>query len=200
MDSVTRCESASAGWSNRPVEDRTRPPAEVQEPIRVPIRVVVRPSFWQLLRQIFANVVHWVGGQLLIAAILTVIYAIGFALAGLPWWWAFALINGFFHLIPMLGAALGLAFPFVGWLLLTDNDPFQFLAIIGVYVGAQAFESFYLTPKILGYKLRLKPFLVFIAVIFGSSVFGFFGALLAAPVLAIAMTIWRWWYDHRQPS
>ena len=165
-----------------------------------PIRVVIRPSAWQLLKQIAGNLLHWVGGQMLIAAILTVLYAVGFALAGLPGWWAFAIVNGFLHLIPMFGAALGLALPFLGWLLLTKGDPYQILAIIGVYVAAQALEGFYLTPKILGYKLRLKPFLVFLGVIAGSAMFGFVGALFAAPVMAVAMTIWRWWYDHRQPK
>ena len=162
-----------------------------------PIRVVIRPSVWQLLKQIGANVLHWLGGQLLIAFLLTICYAVGFALAGLPGWPLFAIVNGFLHLVPMFGAALGLLFPFLGWLFFTAGDPWMLLAIIGVYVGAQALESFYLTPKILGYKLRLKPFLVFVAVILGSSLFGFVGALFAAPVLAITMTIWRWWYDHR---
>ncbi|MDZ7639459.1 MAG: AI-2E family transporter [Bryobacterales bacterium] len=165
-----------------------------------PIRVVVRPSVWQLLRQIGGNLAHWVGGQLLIAFLLTICYAVGFALAGLPWWPVFAIINGVFHLIPMVGAALGLLLPFLGWLLLTTGDPWMLLWIIAVYALAQAFESFYLTPKILGYKLRLKPFLVFLGVVLGSSLFGFVGALFAAPVMAVAMTIWRWWYEHREPK
>jgi predicted PurR-regulated permease PerM len=166
----------------------------------LPIRVRIRPSFGQLLRQIVGHVLHWVGGQLLIALLMTLFYATGFALAGLPWWPLFAIANGLLHLVPMFGAALGLMLPFLGWLLLTNADPFRLLAIVAVYALAQALEGFYLTPKILGYRLRLKPFLVFLAVVAGSVFFGFFGALFAAPVMAIAMTIWRWWYDHRQPK
>lgn len=166
----------------------------------MPIRVRIRPSFGQLLRQIVGHVLHWVGGQLLIALIMTLFYATGFALAGLPWWPLFAIANGVLHLVPMFGAALGLMLPFLGWLLLTNADPYRLLAIVAVYALAQALEGFYLTPKILGYRLRLKPFLVFLAVVAGSVFFGFFGALFAAPVMAIAMTIWRWWYDHRQPK
>lgn len=165
-----------------------------------PIRVVVRPSAWRLLRQIGGNLLHWVGGQILIAFLLTICYAVGFALAGLPWWPLFAIANGFFHLIPMMGAALGLLLPFLGWLLLTNGDPFTLLWIVLVYALAQGFEGFYLTPKILGYKLGLKPFLVFLAVVLGSSLFGFVGALFAAPAMAVAMTIWRWWYDYRSDS
>ncbi|MCC7341984.1 MAG: AI-2E family transporter [Bryobacterales bacterium] len=162
-----------------------------------PIRVVVRPSVWQLLRQIGGNLLHWVGGQMLIAFLLTICYAVGFALAGLPWWPLFAIANGFFHLIPMMGAALGLILPFLGWLLLTNGDPYTLLWIVLVYALVQGFEGFYLTPKILGYKLGLKPFLVFLAVVLGSSLFGFLGAFFAAPVMAVAMTIWRWWYNYR---
>jgi predicted PurR-regulated permease PerM len=198
MDAAKRSlplETPTPGPPLPPGAERT-----TEAPVPEPIRVRVRPPLRQLLRQVAGNVVHWVGGQLLIAAVMTVFYALGFALAGLPWWPLFALANGFLHLIPMFGAALGLMLPFLGWLLLTNADPYRLLALIAVYALAQALEGFYLTPKILGYRLRLKPFLVFLAVVAGSMFFGFFGALFAAPVMAVAMTIWRWWYDHREPK
>ncbi len=162
-----------------------------------PIRVMVRPSIGQLLRRIGGNLLHWVGGQLLIAFLLTLCYALGFALAGLPWWPLFAVANGILHLIPMLGAALGLLLPFLGWLLLTNGNPVTLLWIVLIYALVQGLEGFYLTPKILGLRLGLKPFLIFLGVVLGSALFGFVGAFFAAPVMAVAMTIWRWWYGDR---
>ncbi len=159
-----------------------------------PIRVTIRPSIRELAKRIAGDLARWMGGQLLIAFLTAVCYAAGFALAGLPWWPLFAAANGFFHLIPIAGAALALLLPVAGWLALTNGDTAMLLWIVAVCALVQGFEGFYLTPKILGAKLRMKPLLVFLAVVAGSALFGFAGAFFAVPVLAAAMTLWRWWY------
>ncbi|MCZ2157204.1 MAG: AI-2E family transporter [Bryobacterales bacterium] len=159
-----------------------------------PIRVTIRPSAWALIRQVGRDLARWTGGQLLIALAVAACYAVGFALAGLPWWPLFAVANGFFHLIPIAGVALSLLLPVTGWLVLTNGDARTLLWVVAVCILVQAFEGFYLTPKILGEKLRMKPLAVFVAVVAGSALFGFVGAFFAVPALAVAMTVWRWWY------
>ncbi|HSB15704.1 MAG TPA: AI-2E family transporter [Bryobacteraceae bacterium] len=134
----------------------------------------------------------YVRGQLLIALWMVVIYAVGYGFAGVPWWGLVAPVCGALHLVPFLGAALGLILPVVVSLA-AGGGTNQMLAILGVFVAAQAIEGFYLTPKILGRQLRMRRVLVFVALVAGSSLFGFLGAIFAVPAVAVAVLAWRTW-------
>jgi predicted PurR-regulated permease PerM len=68
------------------------------------------------------------------------------------------------------------------------------IAILGAlitYVVAQGLEGFYLTPKIMGRRLGLSPWIVFLAILVGGLVFGPLGVLFAAPVAAVVAVLWR---------
>ena len=132
----------------------------------------------------------WLTGQLKIAAILTVIFAVGLALSGMPAWWLVAIICGALQVIPIFGSVVAL-FIILGVAWFAEASSYAMLGGLGTYVVAQGLEGFYLTPKILGSRLRLPPFIVFLAVMLGGALFGFFGLLLAAPVMAVIMIFWR---------
>jgi predicted PurR-regulated permease PerM len=133
---------------------------------------------------------HWVKGQFIVAGIMAGIYAVAFYLLNVPLWFLVGFLCGVLHLVPLFGPILGLLVP-VGAVLLGGGGAFQVLAVIGVYVVAQAVESFFITPKILGTELQMRPLLVFVAGILGGMMFGFIGLLFAVPVLAVAMLVWR---------
>lgn len=139
--------------------------------------------------RLFAAYVH---GQLVIAFWMAVVYAAGYALVGVPWWALVAAVCGALHLVPILGAALGLVLPVVVSLA-AGGGTNQILAILAVFVAAQAIEGFYLTPKILGSHLRMRRVLVFVALVAGSLLFGFLGAVFAVPAVAVAVLAWRTW-------
>jgi len=52
-------------------------------------------------------------------------------------------------------------------------------------------EAFILGPRLMGRKLGLNPWLVLLAGIVGAVVGGPIGMLIATPLLAIALVIWR---------
>jgi predicted PurR-regulated permease PerM len=132
----------------------------------------------------------WLAAQVKIAAILTGIYAVGFAVSGVPWWFAAAVICGLLNFIPVVGAviALLLVLP-VTWLIRQEIPPV--LGALLTYVAAQGLEGFYLTPKIMGGRLGLSPWVVFLAILAGGFVFGPLGVVFAAPVAAVAAVLWR---------
>src|SRR5262249_19972871 len=65
-------------------------------------------------------------------------------------------------------------------------DLWRILALVGVYVIVQSMEGFVLTPRILGERLELHPFVVIIGILIGGSLFGILGIILATPTIAIA--------------
>lgn len=143
-----------------------------------------------LIREIGHVLAVYIGGQILIAVIVTVLYMIGFALVSVPLWFLIALICGALNLIPRIGsifalgaAALASLFGHPGVLHVVET--------LAVWVAVQSLEGFVITPRILGRPLGLRPLVVFIAVLLGSFFFGPLGLFLAVPVLAVAKLVWN---------
>lgn len=118
------------------------------------------------------------------------LYAIGFWLVDVPIWALAALICGGLHVVPLMGAVLGLLVPIV-FALAGGGYLGQILQIVAVFVVAQLLETFYLTPKILGRELSLRPLLVFVSVLIGGASFGVVGALLAPLLVAVGLVLGR---------
>jgi predicted PurR-regulated permease PerM len=132
----------------------------------------------------------WFVAQIKIVLILSGIYAIGFAISGVPWWFAVAVVCGLLNLIPIAGAVIALliVLPFT-WLV--SQDMIRVAGALITYVVAQGLEGFYLTPKIMGRRLALSPWVVFLAILAGGFLFGPLGVLFAVPIVAVLAVLWR---------
>jgi predicted PurR-regulated permease PerM len=136
--------------------------------------------------------------QLIIAAILTGLYAAGFGLAGVPWWFLIALIGGLTSLIPHVGGLIPLGLAAIADLL-AGRDLTHLAITFGVWLFISILEGFVITPRLLSKPLGLRPLLVFLAVIAASFLFGPIGFVLAIPALAIVMVFWRYFQRRQAP-
>ncbi len=74
--------------------------------------------------------------------------------------------------------------------LLTDFHGWgQLLGLLLVFVIVQSVDGVLITPRIIGKQSGLHPFVVIISVISFAQLFGFWGVLLAVPVIAVAKVI-----------
>lgn len=137
----------------------------------------------------------FVKAQVIIVCVVTVLYAIGFAIAHMPIWYVVAVIAGSCTVIPRIGSLIGLALAAIVSYF-GDLSLMNFLIVFATWVVVQGVEGFYLTPKLLGKPLGLRPLLVFVALLAGSLLFGPIGFLLAVPVLAVAGVFWRYFRDR----
>lgn len=137
----------------------------------------------------------YVRAQLLIAAILTVLYGAGFAIARVPWWPVIAIIGGITSLIPHVGGLIPLAFALLADLL-AGRDLTHFGLTFGIWILIETLEGFVITPRILSKPLGVRPLFVFIAVIGASFLFGPIGFFLALPALAVVMVFWRYFQNR----
>lgn len=144
----------------------------------------------EVLAEAGVSLLRYVRGQILIAAIMTVLYAVGFYFIGVPFWWLVALLCGPFHLVPLVGAVLSAVIP-VAVLLISGHGFRPILFVLLLYGAIQLLETFFLTPKILGRELKLNPLVVFGAVLGGALIFGPVGALVAAPLVAILLLFYK---------
>jgi len=151
-------------------------PRRIANPVRESVRVVGL----------------YIKGQILIAGIVTILYAFGFAIAKAPFWPILAICGGLLNVIPKFGSliALGLAIA-ASWL--GGADLTHVLMVLAVWVVVQGLEGFILTPRILGEPLGLRPLYVFFALLFGSLLFGPIGLLVAVPLLAVGNVFWKYY-------
>jgi predicted PurR-regulated permease PerM len=133
----------------------------------------------------------YVRAQLLIAALLTVLYAIGFGLARVPIWPLVAIIGGLSSFVPRVGSLVPLALAAL-CIAIGNWNLTHMLIALGVWTLIQVLEGFFITPHFLSRPLGLRALPVFLALLAGSLFFGPIGVLLAVPVLAVGMVFWRY--------
>jgi predicted PurR-regulated permease PerM len=123
-------------------------------------------------------------GQLLVAAILGVLYALGFGAIGIDLAIGVGLLAGVMALVPYLGnvVAVGLASSLC---VLEFGFDWHLLAVLGWYAVVQNLEGFVLTPRIVGGSVGLHPGAVIVALLIGGDLFGFLGLLIAVPAAAV---------------
>ena len=150
-----------------------------------------RPS---LPVEIGSTVGGWIIGQIKVAAISALLYAVGFGLAGVVWWPLMAFVCGLLHLVPVVGGLAALVIAVAAAYFGAPATHAWIWALV-TCLAVQLLENFVLTPRILGRKLQLHPLAVLISGIAGGLLFGPLGIVFAAPVLAIALILWR---RHRE--
>ncbi|GJL80432.1 MAG: AI-2E family transporter [marine bacterium B5-7] len=145
-----------------------------------------------LAREFLNLVVTFFRGQLLIALIQGILFAIGFSLIGLQYGVVLGLTLGFLNIIPYLGSALGLAVCLPLAYLQVGGGVQELLFVIGVFTVVQAIEGYFLTPKIMGDKTGLHPLAIIVAIFFwGAALDGILGMILAIPLTAFLVVFWR---------
>lgn len=131
-------------------------------------------------------------GQIIIALSQGVLYAIGFALVGLPYGILIGMALGLLNIIPYLGsiAGLGVALPLAYFG--DKGSTLLLVLVLIVFVTVQTIESYILTPGIMGDRTGLHPALIIFAVFFwGVALGGILGMILAVPLTAFAVVFWR---------
>jgi predicted PurR-regulated permease PerM len=132
-------------------------------------------------------------GQVLVAMIVGVMTSVGFLAIDLPFWLLIGMIAGFLNIIPFVGPWVGGALG-VGVALAT-RDPQTALWAGLVALVVQQIDNHFVSPTVLRVTVRIHPGLIILGLIAGGSLFGFWGLVLAVPVMAATKIVtghyWR---------
>ncbi|MEA2284977.1 MAG: hypothetical protein QOJ21_1020, partial [Solirubrobacteraceae bacterium] len=138
----------------------------------------------------------YVRGALLQALIAGVSSWIVLEILGVPYPVALALIIALLDLVPLVGATLGAVV--VGIVTLFNDFPTATIVWAIWSVVYQQIENTVIQPRIQSRAVQVEPFVVLVAVLFGSTLFGVPGALLAIPVAAsLQIVLLEWWRQRR---
>ncbi len=141
-----------------------------------------------LARDINIKLSGFIRGQLSVAFMLGIAYAVSLAIAGLNYGIFIGFMSGILCVIPMVGSTIGLLVS-VG-VAFAQEGTFEYAAIIAaIFFAGQLIEGNFLTPKIVGDSVGIHPLWVFFALLAGGSLMGVVGMLIAVPVAAIASVL-----------
>ncbi len=128
----------------------------------------------------------WLGGQIFLGFVIGATTAIGLGLMGVPYFFVLALIAGIGEMIPMIGPLIS-AVPAV--LVAFTVSPGLALGVAVFFLVQQQLENAVLVPKLMGETVGLNAVTVITALVIGSELLGFSGALLAVPTAAIIQVL-----------
>jgi predicted PurR-regulated permease PerM len=135
---------------------------------------------------ITVKVSAWLGGQLLLGAIIGATSALGLWLLGIPFFYVLALISAIGELIPVVGPILS-AIPAIAVASTVSLN--KVVLVIVFFVLQQQLENHVLVPKVMERQVGVSAVTVIVALLIGGNLLGIVGAILAVPTAAILQVL-----------
>jgi predicted PurR-regulated permease PerM len=140
----------------------------------------------QAAREISRKIAAWLGGHLILGAVMGTAAAVGLFLIGVPYFYVVAVVAAVGELVPIVGPLVA------GVAAVSVAATVSFKLAVGAlayFVVLQQVESNVLVPKIMERQVGLRPVTVIIALLIGSELHGVVGAILAVPTAAILLVV-----------
>lgn len=138
----------------------------------------------------------YIRGQLLISLSVAALTAAGLLLAGVPAWLALGILMGVCELVPYIGPIIG-TIPIALFSLPLGMK--TFLWGLGIAIGVQQIEGFFLSPHLMAGATGLHPVSIILLLSAGALLFGFMGMVIALPLFVCIRGAARAFYAHRPP-
>lgn len=150
-----------------------------------------------LLNELNKVLSNWLKGQLFGFAFIAVLTGLGLWAIGMPLILTLALIAGLLNFIPNFGPLIALV-PAV--LLALMQGTTTAIMVVCLYTGIQIVQSAVTQPLIQQKMVSIPPALIVFGQVAMGLLAGFWGVLLATPVVAIIMTIVNRLYVDKQET
>lgn len=128
---------------------------------------------------------QYMRGQVMVMITLAIYFSVALALFGFSLALPVGVFTGLAFAVPYLGFGLGFLLALLAGALQFPGSWYGVAVVIGVYGAGQLFESFVLTPRLVGERIGLSPLTVIFALLAFGQLFGFIGVLIALPLSAV---------------
>jgi predicted PurR-regulated permease PerM len=145
-----------------------------------------RPMARLLLDEADRSLATYVRGQTLVVLVCSIVAAVVFTALGVRYSLALGVVAGIAEAVPFLGAVA-----VVGALAIVTSSQglSQMVIVIAAYVALNQVNNYVINPRLMSSRLELHPFIIILAVLAGSALGGFLGAVLALPVAALLVAL-----------
>jgi predicted PurR-regulated permease PerM len=154
----------------------------------------VRPTLDRMAHVVGA----YIAGALFQAAVAGITTYVVLLILGVPFAAPLAVLVALFDLIPMVGATI--AAVFVGVITLFADFPIDTIVWTIWAIIYQQLENNVIQPRIQNRAVGVHPLAVIVAVLFGGTLFGVPGAILAVPVAASLQIVLKDWWAWKRPA
>jgi predicted PurR-regulated permease PerM len=155
-----------------------------------------RERMRRILDHTAAAVGGYVQGALTIALIAGIQSFVVMEILGVPFAAPLAVLAGLASLIPLVGATA--AAIVIGLVTLFNDFPTDTIIWAVWAVVYQQIENNIIQPQVQKRTVQVQPFIVLVAVLFGSTLLGVLGAIVAIPLAASIQILVREWWAWRQ--
>lgn len=139
----------------------------------------------RILLQVHHAMENFLKGQVVLCLIIGCVTTLAMAFVLPQYCIALGLVAGVTEAIPVLGPFLGAIPAVIIAFALPGKGSLGLAAlVILVYLGIQQLENVFLVPRVMGESLGLHPLSLILGMIVFGNVFGFWGVVLAAPLVA----------------
>lgn len=150
-----------------------------------------RARFIELAEKITDSVGYYVMGQVSLGVINGVLSAIFLSIIGAPFPAVLAVVAFFFSLIPLVGTLTGSTIIVLTCLLPGLGSPSLALIALIYYLIYMQIEAYVISPRIMNRAVSVPGSVVVIAALAGGALLNLLGALIAIPVAASVLIIYR---------
>lgn len=147
-----------------------------------------RSKVSEVINLIKTLIQHYLIGLLLQVAIISTMYSIGLLILGIKYAIIIGIMGAFLNLIPYLGSMIAAIIPMI-IAIVTKTSPWFALLVLALYIFTQFVDNNFITPKIVGSKVKLNALASILAVIVFAALWGIPGMILAIPLAAIVKLV-----------
>ncbi len=149
------------------------------------------------LREIDRNMHQFLKGQFIVIVIISIISCIVYHIIGVPFALLVGILAGLCNAIPTFGPFIGGGFAYIALLMGfaagefpgTFDFPIRCILVLGAILGIQTIDNSLISPNVMSSAVDVDPLLIMFAVIVGASILGFWGVLLAIPIIVVIKSI-----------
>lgn len=149
------------------------------------------------LSEIDRNMHQFLKGQFTVIVIVSIISCLVYRIIGVPFALLIGILAGLCNAIPTFGPFIGGGFALIAMLMGLAASEFvniyDFLIrcvfVLGAILGIQTIDNSLISPKVMSNAVDVDPLLIMFAVIVGASILGFWGVLLAIPIIVVIKSI-----------
>ncbi len=155
------------------------------------IPIKYRPFVTDLRNDVAAGMNRYFRGQGLVAAVVGVLFAIGFSILGLLLAITMGLFIGLLNLVPYLQTIGFVPVIFLALLQSMETGQSFWLIMLGVFIifiVVQAVEDLVLMPKIMGKAVGLNPAIILLSLSIWGALFGVIGMIIALPATTLLIS------------
>lgn len=145
-----------------------------------------RADFGRLMFKANYQVSQYIRGQILVAVVVGILFAIGYSIIGIDYAISLAVIAAVMNIIPFLGSMIAVIPAFIIALL---TSPYMIIKVIIVVTIEQLIEGRIVSPQILGSNLKIHPVTILFILLGAGRLFGLSGVILGVPGYAVVKVI-----------